>query len=196
MNKLQSAGGQLRTVKKSFTIESEDVILERIAQKTGLIDFDRIGLSSEADQDDLERIKGIGAFTVRKLNALGIYTFQQLANLTSGDIEIVNEAIEYFPGRIERENWVGQSKALLSGETLPIEDDLKVIEGIGPRIEELLKDNGIKTYQQLAGTSIDDLRNMLDSGGSRFKIHNPTTWPGTIRFGIKWQMGRIEKLAG
>ena len=56
-------------------------------------------------------------------------------------------------------------------------DDLRVIEGIGPKISDILNENGIYTYAQLAGTDVDDLRSILADAGSRFRLADPTTWP-------------------
>ena len=56
-------------------------------------------------------------------------------------------------------------------------DDLKVVEGIGPRIEEVLKESGINTWDELAGTSPDRLRTILDLAGDQFRVHDPATWP-------------------
>ena len=55
--------------------------------------------------------------------------------------------------------------------------DLKKIEGIGPKIEELLHNAGVKTYQNLADAKAEDLKKILEDGGSRFAVHDPTTWP-------------------
>lgn len=93
------------------TGNSEDAVLSRIAARAGEINFDRIGRATPADADDLKDIVGIGPFLERKLHCLGIYTFRQVANFTKEDINKVNEIIEFFPGRIERDNWVSQSKA-------------------------------------------------------------------------------------
>jgi predicted flap endonuclease-1-like 5' DNA nuclease len=56
-------------------------------------------------------------------------------------------------------------------------DDLRIVEGIGPVISALLNKNGIYTFAQLAGTSIEQLRTILDAGGPRFRIADPETWP-------------------
>ncbi|TAF93248.1 MAG: hypothetical protein EAZ32_19705 [Cytophagia bacterium] len=56
-------------------------------------------------------------------------------------------------------------------------DDLKMIEGIGPKIEELLKKDGISTFAKLANTSAERIKAILDAGGPRFQMHDPTTWP-------------------
>lgn len=56
-------------------------------------------------------------------------------------------------------------------------DDLKIVEGIGPKIEELLHKAGIKTWQKLSETSADRLKEILDAAGPNFQIHDPSTWP-------------------
>lgn len=90
---------------------SEAAVLHRIAARAGELNFDRIGRATAAEADDLKDIVGIGPFLERKLHSLGIYTFRQVANFTKEDINKVNEIIEFFPGRIERDNWVDQSKS-------------------------------------------------------------------------------------
>jgi predicted flap endonuclease-1-like 5' DNA nuclease/uncharacterized protein YlxW (UPF0749 family) len=56
-------------------------------------------------------------------------------------------------------------------------NDLKLIEGIGPKIEELFHKAGIKTWQALAETTVERCREILQGGGERFQMHNPGTWP-------------------
>ena len=90
---------------------SEDAVLNRIASRASEINFDRIGRATAADADDLKDIVGVGPFLERKLHSLGIYTFRQVANFTKEDIAKVNDIIEFFPGRIQRDNWVDQSKS-------------------------------------------------------------------------------------
>lgn len=55
--------------------------------------------------------------------------------------------------------------------------DLKVIEGIGPKIEELLHNAGILTYNQLATSTVENIKNILEAAGPRYQIHDPGTWP-------------------
>ena len=90
--------------------------LERIAQKAEGIDFGILGVASASEANDLQRIKGIGPFIAEKLNALGIFKFSQLANMTSEIEEEVNIAIEFFPGRVKRDEWVKQAKNFLKEE--------------------------------------------------------------------------------
>jgi predicted flap endonuclease-1-like 5' DNA nuclease len=56
-------------------------------------------------------------------------------------------------------------------------DDLKIVEGIGPKIEELCNNAGIYTFADLAATPAARIKEILDAAGSRFQMHDPTTWP-------------------
>lgn len=55
-------------------------------------------------------------------------------------------------------------------------DDLKLIEGVGPKIADLLINAGIVTFADLAATSAEKVTEILSAAGSNFATHNPTTW--------------------
>jgi len=65
--------------------------------------------ASDAEPDNLQDIKGIGAVLEEQLNALGITRFEQIASWTDEDIASVNETLK-FRGRIQRERWVEQAR--------------------------------------------------------------------------------------
>ena len=56
------------------------------------------------------------------------------------------------------------------------QDDLKAIEGIGPKIEKLLKDGGIKTWRDMANSKVSKIQSILDAAGPRYKLADPGTW--------------------
>ena len=56
-------------------------------------------------------------------------------------------------------------------------DDVTAIEGIGPKIAELCSGIGIVSWRGLAAADVADLRAMLADAGSRYQMHDPTTWP-------------------
>lgn len=56
-------------------------------------------------------------------------------------------------------------------------DDLQIVEGIGPKIAEVLRQAGIETWQQLSMTSPYRLREILEAAGPQFNVHDPETWP-------------------
>lgn len=92
---------------------SEDVVKGQIDIKaTSKINFDRIGIASASQSDDLQQISGIGPFTASKLNDLGIYTFSQISKFNDEDIKIITKLIKFFPDRIKNDRWVSKAKAL------------------------------------------------------------------------------------
>lgn len=56
-------------------------------------------------------------------------------------------------------------------------DDLKVVEGVGPAIEELLHGGGIRTWNDLAGADVGAVKGILEAAGPRFRVHDPASWP-------------------
>ena len=73
-------------------------------------------------------------------------------------------------------------------------DDLKKIEGIGPKIEGLLKDAGIKTFQELADSDVSKIKEILEAAGSRYKSHDPTTWPQQAQLAASGDWEKLKTL--
>jgi predicted flap endonuclease-1-like 5' DNA nuclease len=72
--------------------------------------------------DDLKLIVGVGPVLERMLHQLGVTTFRQIANWTERDIDEIDAKLPEFPGRIRRDTWVTQARALHQskyGEALP-----------------------------------------------------------------------------
>ena len=69
----------------------------------------------------------------------------------------------------------GDKITLPSGKKIK-QDDLKVVEGVGPKIEGLLNEAGIHTWQDLAEAPTDKVQAILDEAGSRYRMHDPATW--------------------
>ena len=75
------------------------------------------------------------------------------------------------------------------------ENDLKIVEGIGPKIAGMFNDAGIKTWKSLSEATVAECQKVLDGGGDRYKIHDPASWPmqskmayeGKWKELIKWQ---------
>ncbi len=78
------------------------------------------------------------------------------------------------------------------------EDDLVLIEGIGPKVAEVLKRNGIKTFANLAATPVPTLQKILEDNGLRFM--KPDSWPEQGRLAAAGLMDELkqyqEKLVG
>lgn len=95
--------------------------------------------------------------------------------------EEMNEILIEKQTRIEQlENYISQ---LLENGKIPStpgnkKDDLTRIEGIGPKTEKILNENGIINFSQLAEKTLDELRTILTTAGSVYLRHNPESWPG------------------
>ncbi|HUN15738.1 MAG TPA: 30S ribosomal protein S1 [Saprospiraceae bacterium] len=81
-------------------------------------------------------------------------------------------------------------EATISGKA----DDLKIIEGIGPKIAELLNADGIITFKDLAGTSVERIQGILDAAGPRYRMHDPSTWPNQSQLAADGKMDELKIL--
>ena len=79
-------------------------------------------------------------------------------------------------------------------------NDLKLVEGIGPKIEGLLHKAGIRTWLQLSSTKTKTIQEILDKAGNRYSLADPKTWPIQSTLLAKGQWTRLktmqEKLKG
>ena len=132
--------------------------------------------------DDLKAISGIGPKMEKLLNGFGIQTWEQLAYLSDDEVATVDAALEEFPGRIERDEWVPQAQAFLKAGHEPVDwdrhrpppswargttklgtygaghsDDLKVINGVGPKMESVLNRFDIQAWEQIAAFTKADV---------------------------------------
>ncbi len=79
--------------------------------------------------------------------------------------------------------------AKAAGFSIKSENDFTVIEGIGPKINEHLHNNGIDTYIRFSETKVDFIQQLLDEGGKRFRLAKPRTWPQQAKLAAqnRWQ---------
>lgn len=84
--------------------------------------------------------------------------------------------------------------AKAAGFAIKKADDLTVIEGIGPKINDLFKENGVQTFAQLAEQTVPQMRAILDKGGARYRIANPSTWAQQAALAAKNQWAALKTL--
>lgn len=78
--------------------------------------------------------------------------------------------------------------------TPPEPSDLKRVEGIGPKIEEILNNAGIYTFAQLADAPADRLQEILADAGERFDLADPRTWAEQARLAAAAQWDELKAL--
>ncbi len=73
-------------------------------------------------------------------------------------------------------------------------DDFKIIEGIGPKIEEILHAAGISTFAELASRDPEAIREILLAQGSRYKMFDPETWPTQAGLAAEGKLDELQAL--
>ncbi|MFK7815562.1 MAG: hypothetical protein AB8B92_04430 [Gammaproteobacteria bacterium] len=71
-----------------------------------------LNIAAATVKDDLQVVKGIGPVMEKKLNEFGVYSYEQLGRLKVADIKTLATTLGSFPDRINRDEWVKQSKKL------------------------------------------------------------------------------------
>ncbi|HUX97890.1 MAG TPA: hypothetical protein VMV47_19315 [Bacteroidales bacterium] len=167
--------------------DKRDELFHRITERKSNIQYNRIGIAHKEEADDLTKISGIGGWIKEKLNVLDIYTFRQISNFNSEDVAAVTEAIEYFPGRIERDEWILQAKELvrIAGNKSELlkriidrqdriyldrlgiahkheANNLTLIDGLGQWVEERLNLLGIYTFNQISKLTHKDIETITE----------------------------------
>ncbi len=125
----------------------------------------------------------------------------KIERTTIGDLEVFSQLKE----QIAEEN-AAQSEEPVKEEPKPkaeakketpaetSSDDLKKIEGIGPKIAEKLGEAGINTFSELASAEVDTLKGILEEAGSRYRMHDPTTWPEQAGLAADGKWDELQKL--
>ncbi len=83
-------------------------------------------------------------------------------------------------------------ETIRAAEIVVVPDDLKIIEGIGPKVNSLLNDAGIFTFSQLAETEESKIREILDQAGLR--LLNPATWAEQAQLAAAGKMDDLKVL--
>jgi predicted flap endonuclease-1-like 5' DNA nuclease len=73
-------------------------------------------------------------------------------------------------------------------------DDLVLIEGIGPKIAGLLKEDGIDTWAALANAPVVRIKKILDAAGPHYSMHDPETWPAQAKLLVAGKWVEFKKL--
>lgn len=87
---------------------------------------------------------------------------------------------------------MGDAKAVM-GKKIN-QDDLKIVEGIGPKIEELFHNAGVTTWEALSNLSFEKCKEILATGGDRYNMHDPTTWPNQCKLAHEGKWAELKEL--
>jgi predicted flap endonuclease-1-like 5' DNA nuclease len=181
------------------------------------IDVDKY---AKITDNNLQIIEGIGPKMESVLNENGISSLTVLASKSHAELRAILDKYDDKYRIIDPSGWSAQAKLArdrdfdgliayqkTDGSESKIEklfvklgivksyalDDLKAIEGIGPKIEVLLNDAGINTWRKLAGTSVEHLNSIISKAGPRFQLADPTTWPQQAEYAADGEWDALEE---
>jgi len=102
--KLEASAKAAASVKRPETADEARAMVTHIAART----------AGEGDnpKDDLEEVFGIGPVISKMLNGMGITSFRQIARFTPQDVATIESALEFFPDRIVRDDWMSSARQL------------------------------------------------------------------------------------
>lgn len=86
------------------------------------------------------------------------------------------------------------TKTKVSKAKAEAKDDLTKIEGIGPKIAELLIKDGIDSFAKLANAKPAEIKTILDAAGKRYQMHDPATWPQQAALARDGKAAELKKL--
>lgn len=90
--------------------------------------------------------------------------------------EALKVAPQPFVAEASKSFVLDTAAAKAAGFKLKGSNDLTVVEGIGPKINELFNNVGIITFAQLAKQTVPQMQKVLDDAGARYKLAKPGTW--------------------
>ena len=89
---------------------------------------------------------------------------------------------------------MGRLRKELNGEASGDPDDLKIIEGVGPKIEKLLYEAGFRTYEDLAHAAPARIKEILDAAGPAYKLADPNSWPQQAKLAAEGKWDELKEL--
>ena len=111
--KLEREDAEAQLKLKTSLIDREELVLERVALRINQIDWAVIGHTDfDEIEDDLTKIEGIDSFVEKKLNALEIKTYEQISRMDDINMKVINDAIEFPPDRILKQDWIEKANNL------------------------------------------------------------------------------------
>lgn len=118
-------------------------------------------------------IEGTVMFKKKRKNRSYV-SIEPIVNGEAADAEASVAATKAEPAKAEKAEAKTEKKAPESD--VAEADDLKKIEGIGPKLEEVFNEAGINTYADLASASLEKLNTILEDAGSRYASKDPAPW--------------------
>lgn len=184
--------------------KDQQLYVNRLQQDTGeMVTFDKVLLTDNGsinvgapviegaavEAKILEHLKGDKVIVFKKKRRKGYRKKNGFRpSLTKVEITAINTS-----GKTEKaEKKEAPKKAAPKAESKSKSDDLTLIEGIGPKVQELLNENGIHTFKDLSKKSADEIKAILEPKGGVYAGMDPGTWPAQAEMAAEGKMDELK----
>jgi predicted flap endonuclease-1-like 5' DNA nuclease len=179
-SKTQGSGGRISGYALAF-VDSNLQVIEGIGPKVeGVLKAEGVNNWKALAQTSTTRLGEVleNAGSQFKMHDPSAWVEQaELASLGDWDKLVILQKVLGSPDGRESDSKAEKLYLKFIGFANIKQNDLKVIEGVGPKIENLLKEGDIKTWKKLSESNPEDIQVILDTAGARYKLANPETWP-------------------
>lgn len=192
-----------------------------IPEPSSTTSFTGAGKYDKLQDDNLQIIEGVGPKMESILHENGVNSWSKLSSMSTGELQSILDKYGDRYRIIDPSGWPAQAAFASRGdwdgliasqkedgsaskaENVMIklgiikawkQDDLKAIEGIGPKIEQLMHNAGITTWRQMAEASVSQLNSILESAGKRYQLADPSTWPQQASLAADERWDELERL--
>lgn len=176
-------GASSAVVSSAATYALGKVFTQHFAQGGNLLDFNPHKVRTYF-QEEFE--KGKSFVAEQGVKALGSATSERNESLYNDNQEIASE-IALLKEQIELLKHKKAAPAINF-------NDLKIIEGIGPKVEAVLKAGGIEDLYQLAQVSPEEIKEILAKAEGNFNMMVPTSWPQQAALVVQGNLSGLKKL--
>ncbi len=199
---LQSAKSQAEQILVGAKMEVSDAIKNQ-EQSKALLKSEIINLETKKGEilDEFERISEIlnSISVLKKTKITSDQIIQAEQKTPEQDLAPVDESPANYTTQTTEEEDEAIHSIASSANNITLEDEsdktnLEVIEGIGPKIKELLNNKGIINFRDMATTPVYKLREILEGGGSNFAMHDPSTWVEQALLAEEGRWAELEDL--
>ncbi len=131
---------------------------------------------------------------VNEVGSTAAQTYESQITTLKDEINIAHKKIENMTNELNEFKSKSKNRGIKIPKRAQKRDNLKRIEGIGPKIEQLLFDGNIYTWEELSKTDVSVIQEILDKAGPRYRMHKPNTWPQQAKLAADGKWTELDAL--
>ncbi|MDW3650194.1 MAG: 50S ribosomal protein L17 [Bacteroidia bacterium] len=161
------------------------------AEATAVVEEAEVIEEAEVVEEAVDQVEEVVEETVEEVAEAAEEVAEEVVEEAPAEVEAaVEEVVEEAAPEVE----AAVEEVVEEAPAAEVEaDDLTKIEGIGPKIKELLIAAGLPTFASVAAATPEQIKEVLTNAGSRYARHNPGTWPKQAEMAAAGQWDELKK---